>query len=57
MVNEWTVLPGPGGPRFHIHGGVGDLGDEDVYLERRPWEAFAGVGFRTVLKTGDRQGY
>lgn len=49
-VNEWTLLESKGGnPEFHIHGGNGDLDQLESYLERKPWEAFAGVGFRTVL--------
>ncbi len=34
---------------FHIHGGLGELGREESYLQRQPWEAFARVGFRTVI--------
>ena len=49
-VNEWTQLEtGDGKPQFHIHGGNGKLNGLESYLERKPWEAFAGVGFRTVL--------
>lgn len=58
-VNEWTRFEdGMGKPRFHIHGGNGEPDGLESYLERRPWEAFAGVGFRTVLalpETEDEQ--
>jgi len=50
-VNEWTMSISPDGtPQFHIHGGVGELAHRESYLERQPWEAFARVGFRTVLE-------
>jgi serine/threonine protein kinase len=50
-VNEWTMSISPDGPpQFHIHGGVGELTHRESYLERQPWEAFARVGFRTVLE-------
>lgn len=49
-VNEWTVTLAPDGtPKFHIHGGVGELDHRESYLERELWEAFSDVGFRTVL--------
>ena len=49
-VNEWTVnFAGDGRIEFHIHGGIGELGHSQSYLERQPWEAFSSVGFRTVL--------
>lgn len=49
-VNEWTIYrPATQQIEFHIHGGLGDLGREGSYLQRQPWEAFARVGFRTVL--------
>ncbi|MBU1388172.1 MAG: protein kinase [Proteobacteria bacterium] len=49
-VNEWTMEFTPDGtPKFHIHGGVGELDHKESYLERQPWEAFSRVGFRTVL--------
>lgn len=49
-VNEWTMSFSPEGTlQFHIHGGVGELTHRESYLERQPWEAFARVGFRTVL--------
>ncbi len=49
-VNEWTMSISPDGtPQFHIHGGVGELTHRESYLERQSWEAFARVGFRTVL--------
>ncbi|MCF8106684.1 MAG: protein kinase [Desulfohalobiaceae bacterium] len=49
-VNEWTLLETEAGKlQFHIHGGNGELDQLESYLERKPWEAFAGVGFRTVL--------
>ncbi len=52
-VNEWAMMRSSGGtPEFHIHGGVGELDHRDSYLERQPWEAFARVGFRTVLNLG-----
>ena len=51
-VHEWTVIPfGSGDARFYIHG----LDNTESYLERRPWEAFSYVGFRTVLNTGKNQ--
>ncbi len=49
-VNEWTMIILPDGrPQYHIHGGVGEPGHRESYLERQPWEAFSNVGFRTVL--------
>ncbi|MDZ7760427.1 MAG: bifunctional serine/threonine-protein kinase/formylglycine-generating enzyme family protein [Desulfovermiculus sp.] len=49
-VNEWTVYkPADQQIEFHIHGGLGELGREESYLQRQPWEAFARVGFRTVI--------
>lgn len=49
-VNEWTLLENEEGKlQFHIHGGNGELDQPESYLERKPWEAFSGVGFRTVL--------
>ncbi len=46
-VHEWTVILTPDGdPQFYIHG----LDNRESYLNRRPWEAFSNVGFRTVLK-------
>lgn len=52
-VNEWVVEPRPGGGvEFHIHGGIG-LDDGAAYLKRNRWEAFANVGFRTVITAPD----
>ncbi len=49
-VNEWTIYkPADQQIEFHIHGGLGELGREESYLQRHPWEAFARVGFRTVI--------
>ncbi len=49
-VNEWTMAVSEEQElEFHIHGGLGELGSEDAYLVRQQWEAFARVGFRTVL--------
>jgi serine/threonine-protein kinase len=49
-VNEWTMAVNEEQQmEFHIHGGVGELESEDAYLVRQQWEAFARVGFRTVL--------
>jgi serine/threonine-protein kinase len=49
-VNEWTIYkPADQQIEFHIHGGLGELGREESYLQRQPWEAFARVGFRTVI--------
>ncbi|MBA3010061.1 MAG: protein kinase [Desulfobacula sp.] len=49
-VNEWTMTISPDGtPKFHVHGGVGELDHNEAYLERQHWEAFSSVGFRTVL--------
>ncbi len=49
-VNEWTIYkPADQQIEFHIHGGLGELGLEESYLQRQPWEAFARVGFRTVI--------
>jgi eukaryotic-like serine/threonine-protein kinase len=45
-VHEWTFTSSAdGAPQFYVHG----LDDKESYLERQPWEAFANVGFRTVL--------
>jgi formylglycine-generating enzyme required for sulfatase activity len=45
-VHEWTfILGAEGAPQFYVHG----LDNTESYLERQPWEAFANVGFRTVL--------
>ncbi|MCF6246306.1 MAG: bifunctional serine/threonine-protein kinase/formylglycine-generating enzyme family protein [Desulfobacula sp.] len=50
-VNEWTTsISTEGTPKFHIHGGIGELNQKESYLERQPWEAFASVGFRTILE-------
>jgi len=49
-VNEWTVYrPSEKQIEFHIHGGLDELGRQESYLQRLPWEAFASVGFRTVM--------
>jgi len=49
-VNEWTIYkPVDQQIEFHIHGGLGELGRKGSYLQRQPWEAFARVGFRTVI--------
>jgi len=49
-VNEWTMaVSEEQETEFHIHGGLGELASEDAYLVRQQWEAFAKVGFRTVL--------
>lgn len=51
-VHEWTVTPfSKGDVRFYIHG----MDNKESYLERRPWEAFSNVGFRTVLNLGEEQ--
>lgn len=48
-VNEWTWVPrSDGATEFHLLGGVGDPAIQDAHVERRPWEAFRKVGFRTV---------
>jgi serine/threonine protein kinase len=55
-VNEWTMgISSDGTPQFHIHGGIGELGNRESYLERQPWEAFSRVGFRTVLNIDGRK--
>ena len=49
-MNEWTVYkPTEQQIEFHVHGGLGELGRQEAYLQRQPWEAFARVGFRTVI--------
>jgi serine/threonine-protein kinase len=49
-VNEWTMaVSEEQEPEFHIHGGLGELASQGAYLVRQEWEAFARVGFRTVL--------
>lgn len=49
-VSEWTQFrTQDGGTDFHIHGENGRPGSLESYLVRNPWEAFARVGFRTVL--------
>jgi len=49
-VNEWTIYkPTEQQIEFHVHGGLGELGRQESYLQRQPWEAFARVGFRTVI--------
>lgn len=55
-VNEWTVYkPSEKNIEFHIHGGLGALGRQKAYLHRQPWEAFANVGFRTVLNLPSKE--
>ncbi|MCP4339354.1 MAG: protein kinase [Desulfobulbaceae bacterium] len=45
-VHEWTfILGAEGAPQFYVHG----LDNTESYLERQLSEAFANVGFRTVL--------
>lgn len=51
-VHEWTfTLSADGAPQFYVHG----LDNRESYLERQPWEAFANVGFRTVLNLNKKQ--
>jgi serine/threonine-protein kinase len=55
-VNEWTIYrPADQQIEFHIHGGLGELGREESYLQRQPWEAFARVGFRTVINVPEKE--
>ncbi|MCF8111749.1 MAG: protein kinase [Desulfobacteraceae bacterium] len=55
-VNEWTVYrPSEKDIEFHIHGGLGELGRQKAYLQRQPWEAFANVGFRTVINLPSKE--
>jgi hypothetical protein len=55
-VNEWTVTLVPNGtPKFHIHGGIGEVNHKESYLERQLWEAFSDVGFRTVLNLKEEE--
>ncbi|MCP4217855.1 MAG: SUMF1/EgtB/PvdO family nonheme iron enzyme, partial [bacterium] len=50
-VHEWTVIPfSKRDVRFYIHG----LDNRESFLERRPWEAFSNVGFRTVLNLEEK---
>lgn len=51
-VHEWTfTFSADGAPQFYVHG----LDNRESYLERQPWEAFANVGFRTVLNLNNKQ--
>jgi formylglycine-generating enzyme required for sulfatase activity len=56
-VNEWVFgTPEEDVLTFHVHGGVGELESLSSYFERHPWEAFARVGFRTVIEAPAGEG-
>lgn len=57
-VNEWTTYkPADQQIEFHIHGGLGELGRQESYLQRQPWEAFANDKIRQRAKeTPDLEG-
>ncbi len=55
-VNEWVVENlSEKKVKFHVHGGLGS-DNYQAYLERNSWEAFADVGFRTVIAVKKEEG-
>ena len=51
-VHEWTAIQSAdASSRFYFH----SQANKETYLERRSWEAFANVGFRTVLNLGGKR--
>ncbi len=54
----WSIYkPAEQQIEFHIHGGLGELGRQESYLQRQPWEAFANDKIRQRAKeTPDLEG-